>query len=100
MLNYGPWQAHKIIMINYEQETGTCAINDDLVWDFCNLRNPQKWPNIPSKSFSTFFSPITKQDGGVMLCHLAWADVHTYIMYKTNLQNPHEIHYVVECANC
>jgi hypothetical protein len=41
-----------------------------------------------------------------MLCHLAWADVHTYIMYKTNLQNPHdhfanphEIHYVVECAN-
>lgn len=40
-----------------------------------------------------------------MLCHLAWADVHTYIMYKTNLQNPHdhyanphEIHYVVESA--
>jgi hypothetical protein len=40
----------------------------------------------PQNPLVPLFSPITKQDGGVMLCHLAWAGVHTYIIYKTNLQ--------------
>jgi hypothetical protein len=49
MLNYGFWPRHLIIMLNYEKEIG--AINDDLGWNLCNLRNPQKWHNFPPKFF-------------------------------------------------
>jgi hypothetical protein len=49
MLNYGFWPRHLIIMLNYEKEIG--VINDDLGWNLCNLRNPQKWHNFPPKFF-------------------------------------------------
>ncbi len=56
ILNYGTWQGNKIIILNYDRRQSLLTLDEISP----NLRNLQKWLNIPSKSIRFLKLPYTE----------------------------------------